>query len=82
MFSIFRKKKSAAEEFAEKIARETSDEAARRSKEVVSRMRDRLLDHAFVDTGLAAFVAEKGSAFVLNLELQFLWGYFHEFVQT
>jgi len=66
----------------EERARRYTDEAMLRADEIMDRVKGRMFSECFTDHGLATRVANAGPKLVLSFELQFLWGFFHEFVQT
>lgn len=81
MISFFRKK-SHAEEFAAQVAKEYSEKGVQMARDALDRMRAHCLAACLDNPRLAKMIAEGESQFVLGFELMFLWGFFHEHVQT
>ena len=79
MFSFFSKKAKAEKEAADEYIREGD----RLAEEVMKKQRARFMSEAVLNDELAPFVE---AADLKNLyiwfEMPFLWGYFHEYVQT
>lgn len=68
--------------FEKERAGKNYDKGAELADEIIGRARRKLLSECFVDSDLAAFVAKQGPRLHHTFELQFLWGFFHEFIKT
>lgn len=80
-FPFFRKK-SPGEKFAEQEAHDYMSEGARRAQELIEAERIELFRESIKDADFTRYVVKLGQDFVLQIELQFLWGFFHEYVKT
>jgi hypothetical protein len=75
---LFRKKRDTALEERVHLYKE---EGMRRA-ELMDVVKGEFLRECSVDPQLAQFAAERSPLMQLSFELQFLWGFFHEHVQT
>ncbi|MDV2966016.1 hypothetical protein RZ532_08525 [Nitratireductor aquimarinus] len=81
MRSLF-KKHSSAEKFALQYASDYSRKASEIADEIISESKAHLLAECYRDTELSKFISDKGELFILSIEIQFLWGLFHEYVAS
>jgi hypothetical protein len=78
MLMFWKKRDTALEE----RARLYREEGMRRADQLMHVAKGAFLRECFLDPEFAKFAADGGAKMQLSFELQFLWGFFHEHVQT
>ncbi|MDP3262451.1 MAG: hypothetical protein U1E06_07880 [Tabrizicola sp.] len=74
--------KKPSERFAEDYARRCMEEGRYLSKDASGAMMAAIMAESIKSSDVARYVSAGGTSILLSFELQFLWGVFHEFVQT
>lgn len=82
MFNLFKQKPSSAEIFAKQVISEISNMGAQKADEIMEKNKAEMLAQCFAEPDLADTLSAQSEGFILSIEIQFLWGFFHEYVQT